>query len=305
MCVLCLYKLNSNLIDFRLQPSHLITAQRLGDRYLVMVEEQTLIFAPLTPLDPATRTPLPDHTPSPGAIYPLPFAASRSASLVIPPEWHEYLSIPRARDDPDKPLERPRRPMSLVMCEHLLGSHDMPFHAFLSRLDFAPTFSQEETKPREIPLITGWRFMQGTERAVLPSAGMPRVGPSGRGVFLETRRAHGAEDDRHMAPPVVRAVVGLWAPPASFSYVVSPSSGQDDAHVPVDGGTMHGCTLCGESITGPLSLDVHEGELYARRCATGELARRQYRLSAMDFEDAAGRLIVGNSDGWVEVMDFA
>jgi hypothetical protein len=46
------------------------------------------------------------------------------------------------------------------------------------------------------------------------------------------------------------------------------------------------------------------GALYARRCATGEAASRRFRLCAFTLDDVAGRLVVGNRDGTIEVLDF-
>jgi hypothetical protein len=110
-----------------------------------------------------------------------------------------------------------------------------------------------------------WSFVRGERYSAPSSTEVLVLGPTGRGAFLQTRVVQSAP---------TRCVAGFEVPPLPKNV---RSGGQ---------------------------IKQPAGPLYARRCAVGEAAVRRYRLMAYALDDILGRLIVGNRDGTIEVLDF-
>jgi hypothetical protein len=50
---------------------------------------------------------------------------------------------------------------------------------------------------------------------------------------------------------------------------------------------------------------VHAHALYTRPCGMGEIVARKFSIVAATIDDAAGRVVLGNRDGTIDVLDFA
>jgi hypothetical protein len=134
-----------------------------------------------------------------------------------------------------------------------------------------------------------WHVGEKAERFTPPSATGIVMGTAGRGIWLENRpqlsigpagRRHGrsASDARPM-----RCVVGLDVPLVRTGAPSDASA--DDLQADL--------------------LRVQDKSLFERPCGMGEVVTRKYGIMSATIDDAAGRIVLGNRDGKVRVMDFA
>jgi hypothetical protein len=177
-----------------------------------------------------------------------------------------------------------------------------------------------------------WRAGAKASQPIPPSATGVQLGRSGRGIWQENR-----------APGVVAAASGSFSARPSASTPLVAGSGskvlpqgvgvdvprrrekekgdrpvrciasfdvpilRDGVLVDVDtiapGTDTAEATDADAAIRASL-LRVHAGALYARQCGMGEVITRKYGMMAATIDDGAGRIVLGNRDGTVQVLDF-
>jgi len=114
--------------------------------------------------------------------------------------------------------------------------------------------------------------------SVAPSCCDLRVGPNGKGFWIQTRNV----TSRHSQYPA-RCLVG-------FDVMEGE---QEDPEMVEEG-----------QVIGANGLHVCKQELYSRRCDMSEIICKKYSLTTADLEDSVGRIAIGDRHGRVEVLDF-
>lgn len=145
--------------------------------------------------------------------------------------------------------------------------------------------ADQETKDAEnhkFPCdLSTWSYTVG----VAPSSRQFIAGPSGKGLWIETRNV----TSRHSVHPA-RCLVGF--------QVGRPEDIPKVQKKGVDSDTKS-CTMLGNDV------QIPETVLYARRCDISEILHRKYCMTKVALEDTIGRVAIGDRRGRVEILDFA
>lgn len=125
-----------------------------------------------------------------------------------------------------------------------------------------------------------------TATPVPPSCQHLHSGPSGRGLTIQTRTI----TSRH-CEHTARCLFGFHTTPVSGTPGSSQAWGKEHriAAEVIEGNKVH----------------YADKPFYSRRCDMSEVMKRQYTIVSTAFEDAVGRLAIGDRHGTVEVLDFA
>jgi hypothetical protein len=129
-----------------------------------------------------------------------------------------------------------------------------------------------------------WSVGEKAVRVAPSSATGMVVGPSGRGIWLENRPFPVSGPGRRGGETKPARCVVSFDIPLLRSGV--------DAQVPVP-----------ERVRG--LFRAHDQALYSRPCGMGEVVARKFSIMSATINDAAGRVVLGNRDGTVDVLDFS
>jgi len=144
-------------------------------------------------------------------------------------------------------------------------------------LPVAPTIKQHSSEGDELPWILPTDYT--CVMSVAPSSHYFRAGPRGKGFWMQTKNV----SSRRSVHPA-RCIVGFDIMNDSKD---GPTSDLQSTQVPVDN-----------------DLHICEQSLYSRRCDPGEIVRKKYCLHSADIEDTVGRIVVGDRQGKIEILDY-
>jgi hypothetical protein len=153
-------------------------------------------------------------------------------------------------------------------------------HHTIRQYDLLPksTEASEEKELNEFLASFPFHFPSICTRVipVTPSCSQLRFSSSGKGIWLETRNvSFGIANDTRAA----RCIIG-----ADVSRDDEEEENQQE---------------CGNR------LNISKGEVYSRYCGMQEVMMRRYKVNSVDLEDSVGRIVIGDRDGNVEVLEYA
>lgn len=122
---------------------------------------------------------------------------------------------------------------------------------------------------------------------VPPSCQHLHAGPSGRGFTIQTRTITSRRSE-HPA----RCLFGFHTTSASGTPAGDSEAWGKEHRIAVE-------------VSGGNKVHYADKPFYSRRCDMSEVIKRQYTIVSTAFEDAVGRLAIGDKHGTVEVLDFA
>jgi hypothetical protein len=129
-----------------------------------------------------------------------------------------------------------------------------------------------------------WSVGERAVRVAPTSATGIVVGPSGRGIWMENRALPVSGPGRRAGETKPARCV------AGFDVPLLRAGADPRTPAPEQAREL---------------FRVHEHALYTRPCGMGEIVARKFSIVAATIDDAAGRVVLGNRDGTIDVLDFA
>jgi hypothetical protein len=121
---------------------------------------------------------------------------------------------------------------------------------------------------------------------VAPSCSRLQFGTSGKGIWFETRNI-----------------------PVGITNSLKPARCLIGVDVSSEPGSISLTSKADQEVAGMLEwgnfLNICEKEVYSRVCGMMEVSTKRYNINSVDFHDCVGRIVIGDWDGNVEVLEYA